>query len=165
MDYRPGIKMLAMPTRESRDRVVEKKLRPMLQGSPVLRRMVAKYRRENILLKDGTSIELATAESPSQRASITVQDLFVDEEDLYSRSGDSSPLEDFKGRTRSYGDFAKIIRACQPKGGRKLVHLDRHHQTGGPAHVLRGGLPCLPVISTSWTWTGSWSPTERRIRA
>lgn len=116
MDYRPGIKMLAMPTRESRDRVVEKKLRPMLQGSPVLRRMVAKYRRENILLKDGTSIELATAESPSQRASITVQDLFVDEEDLYSRSGDSSPLEDFKGRTRSYGDFAKIIRACQPKG-------------------------------------------------
>lgn len=60
--------------------------------------------------------QLATAESPSQRASITVQDLFVDEEDIYSRSGDSSPLEDFKGRTRSYGDFAKIIRACQPKG-------------------------------------------------
>ena len=122
MDYRPGIKMLAMPTRESRDRVVEKKLRPMLQGSPVLRRMVAKYRRENILLKDGTSIELATAESPSQRASITVQDLFVDEEDLYSRSGDSSPLEDFKGRTRSYGDFAKIIRAIsQRRYARKTV--------------------------------------------
>ena len=116
MDYRPGIKMLTMPTRESRDRVVEKKLRPMLQGSPVLRRMVAKYRRENILLRDGTSIELATAESPSQRASITVQDLIVDEEDLYSGGGDSSPLQDFKGRTRSYGDFAKIIRACQPKG-------------------------------------------------
>lgn len=163
MDYRPGIKMLAMPTRESRDRVVEKKLRPMLQGSPVLRRMVAKYRRENILLKDGTSIELATAESPSQRASITVQDLFVDEEDLYSRSGDSSPLEDFKGRTRSYGDFAKIIRACQPKGDESSsIWTGITRQVD---QLMCYEVVCPAVISTSWTWTGSLSPAERRIRA
>lgn len=117
MDYRPGVKMLTMPTREAMSRVAEKKLRPLLQGSPVLRRLVAKYRQANIVLKDGTSIELATAESPSQRASVTVQDLFVDEEDLYGGSGQSSALEDFRGRTRSYGDYAKIARACQIKGG------------------------------------------------
>lgn len=117
MDYRPGVKMLAMPTREAMSRVAEKKLRPLLQGSPALRRLVAKYRQANIVLKDGTSIELATAESPSQRASVTVQDLFLDEEDLYGGSGQSSALEDFRGRTRSYGDYAKIARACQIKGG------------------------------------------------
>jgi phage terminase large subunit GpA-like protein len=116
LDYRPGVKMLTMPTKDSRDRVREKKLEPLLRGSPVLRRLIARYRRESISLRDGTGIELATAESASQRASITVQDLFVDEEDLYAGSGKSSPLEDFKGRTRSYAPWHKIIRVCQPKG-------------------------------------------------
>lgn len=114
MDYRPGVKMLAMPTRDAVGRVVQNKLRPLLQGSPVLRKLVAKYRQASISLKDGASIELANAESPSQRASITVQDLFIDEEDLYA---DSQALEDFRGRVRSYGDYAKIARACQIKGG------------------------------------------------
>lgn len=118
MDYTPGVKMLAMPTADTLSRVVEKKLWPLLQGSPRLRRMVARYRKGRaITLRDGTSIELASAESPGQRASITVQDLFCDEEDLYGGSGQSTALEDFKGRTRSYGDFAKILRVCQPKGG------------------------------------------------
>jgi phage terminase large subunit GpA-like protein len=116
VDYRPGVKMLAMPTKDSRDRVREKKLEPLLRGSPTLRKLIAKFRRESISLKDGTGIELATAESPSQRASITVQDLFLDEEDLYAGSGQSTALEDFKGRTRSYGPLRKIARACQPKG-------------------------------------------------
>lgn len=117
MDYRPGVKMLAMPTREAMARVAEKKLKPLLRGSPALRRLVEKYRLGTISLKDGTSIELANAESPSQRASITVQDLFIDEEDLYGGGGSSQALEDFKGRARSYGDYAKIARACQIKGG------------------------------------------------
>lgn len=117
MVFRPGIKMLTMPTKDSRNRVVEKKLKPLLRGSPALRKLVTKFKQDAILLRDGTSVELATAESPSQRASITIQDLIVDEEDLYSSSGLSNPLEDFKGRTRSYGEWAKIARACQPKGG------------------------------------------------
>lgn len=114
MDYRPGVKMLAMPTRDAMGRVVQNKLKPLLQGSPALRRLVDKFRLATIALKDGTSIELANAESPSQRASITVQDLFIDEEDLYA---DPHALEDFRGRVRSYGDYAKIARACQIKGG------------------------------------------------
>lgn len=117
MDYRPGVKMLSMPTKDTLAKAVDRKLRPLLKGSPVLRHLVAKYKTATILLKDGTAIELATAESPSQRATITVQDLVVDEEDLYVKSGLSKPLEDFKGRTRSYGDYAKIVRACQIKGG------------------------------------------------
>lgn len=117
MDYTPGVKMLVMPTSDAMKRIREKKLEPLLRGSPRLRRLVDKYRMGSIVLRDGTSIELATAESPSQRASITVQDLFLDEEDLYGGSGQSTALEDFKGRTRSYGDFARIMRVCQPKGG------------------------------------------------
>lgn len=117
MDYRPGVKMLAMPTKQALEKVVKRKLLPLLKGSPTLRRLVEKYRTVTILLKDGTAIELASAETPSDRASITVQDLIIDEEDLYSGSGQSNPLEDFKGRTRSYEDYAKIARACQIKGG------------------------------------------------
>lgn len=117
MDCRPGVKMLAMPTKESMERVRDKKLVPLLKGSPRLRKLIAKYRRLAISLNDGTSLELASAESPSHRASITVQDLFLDEEDLYGGSGQSTALDDFRGRTRSYGDFAKILRVCQPKGG------------------------------------------------
>lgn len=46
------------------------------------------------------------------------------------------------------------------QGGRKLVHLDRWTSS---CATRWSALPA--VISTSWTWTGSWSPTERRIRA
>jgi phage terminase large subunit GpA-like protein len=117
MDYRPGVKMLTMPTKDSRDSVREKKLEPLLRGSPTLRKLVSRYRREGIALRDGTGIILATAESPSQRASITVQDLIVDEEDLYGNAGQSNALEDFRGRTRFHGSSRKIVRACQIKGG------------------------------------------------
>lgn len=117
MDYRPGTKMLAMPTRPTMERVVDEKLLPLLKGSPALRKLISKARRESISLSDGTAIILAAAESPSQRASITVQDLFLDEEDLYVSGGHSNALEDFKGRTRSYGPWRKVVRACQPKGG------------------------------------------------
>lgn len=116
MDFRPGTKMLAMPTKDTRDRVKREKLVPLLKGSPTLRRQISKVRTDNIALKNGTNIWLSTAESPAQRASITVQDLFLDEEDLYGASGSGNPVEDFKGRTRSLGGRAKILRISQPKG-------------------------------------------------
>jgi len=116
MDYRPGTKMLSMPTKDTRDRVKKEKLVPLLRGSPVLRRQISKVRTDNIALKNGTNIWLSTAESPSQRASITVQDLYLDEEDLYGTSGSGNPVDDFKGRTRSLGSRAKILRVSQPKG-------------------------------------------------
>lgn len=117
MFYRPGVSMLTMPTKESRQRVLEKKLKPLLMGSPSIRRKVHKIRTDSVLLADGTSVELPTAESPSGRATITVYTLGVDEEDLYGGAGRANPLQDFKGRTRSHEDEAKIARSCQPKGG------------------------------------------------
>ena len=113
MDFRPGTKMLAMPTRETRDRVSKEKLLPLLKGSPVLRRQIGKPRADNIPLKNGSNIWLATAESPGQRASITVQDLFLDEEDIYETA---TAVDDFKGRTRSLDWRAKILRVSQIKG-------------------------------------------------
>ena len=116
MDYRPGTKMLAMPTKETRDRVKKDKLLPLIKASPILRRQLHKARTDNLALKNGANIWLSTAESPSQRASITVQDLYLDEEDLYGASGHGNAVEDFKGRTRSLGARAKILRVSQPKG-------------------------------------------------
>ncbi len=116
MDYRPGTKMLAMPTKDTRDRVKKEKLLPLMKGSPFLRKQMAKDLTDVIQLKNGQNIWLASAESPSQRASITVQDLFLDEEDLYADSGNASAVDDFKGRTRSLGARAKILRVSQPKG-------------------------------------------------
>ncbi|MCL1915684.1 MAG: phage terminase large subunit family protein [Desulfovibrionaceae bacterium] len=116
MDYRPGTKMLAMPTKETRDRVKKDKLLPLLKGSPLLRRQIARERTDNITLKNGTRIWLSTAESPSQRASITVHELFLDEESLYAASGSGNPVEDFEARTRSMGDMSKILRVSQVKG-------------------------------------------------
>lgn len=116
MDYRPGTKMLSMPTKDTRDRVKKEKLVPLLKASPALRRQIARVRTDNIALKNGTNIWLSTAESPSQRASITVQDLYLDEEDLYGTSGSGNPVDDFRGRTRSLGSRAKILRVSQPKG-------------------------------------------------
>lgn len=116
MDFRPGTKMLVMPTRDTRDRVRDEKLYPLLKHSPTLKKLVAKYRRENTSLRDGTNLWLATAESPGHRASITVQDLFLDEEDLYEARGNARPVDDFKGRTRTLMQRKRITRVCQPKG-------------------------------------------------
>jgi phage terminase large subunit GpA-like protein len=116
MDYRPGTKMLVMPTKDTRDRVTKDKLLPLLRGSPLLRRQLLKTRTDNIALKNGTHIFLSTAESPSQRASITVQDLFLDEEDLYGVSGGANAVGEFRARTRSLAGRSKILRVSAPKG-------------------------------------------------
>lgn len=119
---RPGTKMLVMPTKEARDRVAQEKLKPALKGSPALRRLVGKMTQSAVALRDGSSLFLAHAESQSQRASISVQDLFIDEEDLSrAESGGSLPVEDFKGRTRSYGNRRKVMRVSQPKGEQSSI--------------------------------------------
>jgi phage terminase large subunit GpA-like protein len=117
IDRRPGTKMIGMPDDKVLGRVEVEKLRPLLTKSPVLKRLVGKMTNGHIRFKDGSSLYLSSAQSPAQRASITVQDLFLDEEDLYlAAAGRGDPVTDFIERTRSYSFDRKIMRVSKPVG-------------------------------------------------
>lgn len=117
IDRWPGPKMLAMPSDQMVERVETEKLRPLLKSSPALRRNLGKMTSGHIRFIDGSSLFLSSAASPSQRASITVRILLLDEEDLYKiEAGRGLPVEEFKGRTRSYSFSRKIIRVSKPVG-------------------------------------------------
>jgi phage terminase large subunit GpA-like protein len=117
IDRRPGTKMLAMPDDRVSARVEVEKLRPLLKGSPLLNSLVSKMVSGHVRLKEGSSIFLSSAQAPAQRASITVRDLFLDEEDLYAAiAGHGDPVSDFLERTRSYFFGRKIMRVSKPVG-------------------------------------------------
>ena len=117
VDNWPGTKMLAMPSDEMLARVEGEKLKPLLMKSPGLRKHVIKHTASHFRLLDGSSLFLSSAASPSQRASITVKHLFLDEEDQYKiEAGKGLPVEEFKGRTRSYSFSRKIVRVSKPVG-------------------------------------------------
>ncbi|MDL2226558.1 phage terminase large subunit family protein [Deltaproteobacteria bacterium OttesenSCG-928-M10] len=117
VDFWPGTKMLAMPDDETLKRVREDKLLPLLMASPVLKNLTGKATERRICLKDGSSLFLSSSQSPSQRASITVRHLFLDEEDLYQKTaGRGDPVTDFTERTRSYAWGRKIVRVSKPVG-------------------------------------------------
>jgi phage terminase large subunit GpA-like protein len=117
MERRPGTKMLAMPDDKVLSRVEAEKLLPLIRNSPVLRKLVSKSVSGHLRLVDGSSIFLSSAQAPAQRASITVRDLFLDEEDLYVlMSGKGDTVTDFLERTRSYSFGRKIMRVSKPVG-------------------------------------------------
>jgi phage terminase large subunit GpA-like protein len=117
VDRRQGTKMLAMPDDKTLARVSADKLRPLLNGSPALAGLIGKILSGYIQLKDGSNLFLSSAQAPAQRASITVRDLFLDEEDLYAAiAGRGDPVSDFLERTRSYSFDRKIMRVSKPVG-------------------------------------------------
>lgn len=115
---RPGPRMLAMQDDDALGKVAQLKLLPMFRSSPGVRGMLGKVRAQRIGFRDGTSLFLASAQSPGQRASLSVQDLFLDEEALYRQiAGQGVPVAEFKERTRSYAHKRKILRVSKPIGG------------------------------------------------
>ena len=117
MDRRPGTRMLTMPDDKNVARVEAEKLRPLFRGSNLLSSLIADSVAGHVRLKDGSSVILSSAQAPAQRASITVRDLFMDEEDLYlSVSGRGDPVMDFLERTRSYSFRRKVMRVSKPVG-------------------------------------------------
>lgn len=118
VDRRPGPRMLAMPDDDTLDKVCKAKLLPLFKACPPVRSLLAKTTAGMIRFRDGSAIYLASAQSPSDRASISVQDLFLDEEALYRQvAGQGVPLIDFKERTNSYGRKSKVLRGSKPVGG------------------------------------------------
>jgi len=118
VDMRPAPRMLAMPDDETLGKAAETKLLPLLRACAPTRRLLGRDRAGLVEFQDGTNLFLSSAQSPSQRATISVRDLFLDEEDLYkSIQGKGDPVLDFLERTRSYAGLRKILRVSKPVGG------------------------------------------------
>ena len=79
VDMRPGPRMLAMQDDDTISKVMTAKLLPLLKASPAIRGKLGKVRSSHVTFHDGTGLFLASAMSPGQRASISIQDLFLDE--------------------------------------------------------------------------------------
>lgn len=141
--YRPAPRMLAMPDDETMNRVTEAKLRPMFRKTKPVREILGKSKGSVQGFLNGTALYLSSAASNAQRASISVQDLFLDEEDLFrATGGHGDPVTDFRERTRQYPHTAKIMRISKPIGDeekstiwRSLEQCDevRHFQVICPA--------------------------------
>lgn len=115
---RPGPRMLAMQDDESLAKVVSNKLLPMFRASRPVRDMLSRVRIGQISFRDSTAIFLASAQSQNARASISIQDLMLDEEALYRQiAGQGVPALEFLERTRSYSRTRKVLRESKPIGG------------------------------------------------
>ncbi len=118
VDRRPGPKMLAMPDDLTLSRVSQFKLLPSIKACAATRAKLTKATQDTFVFSDGSVLYLSSAQSPSQRASISVMDLFLDEEDLYKTiAGQGDPVTDFKERLTSYKGMCKLFRVCKPVGG------------------------------------------------
>lgn len=117
IDMRPGPRMLAMPDDETLDRIHEAKLKPIIRSCAPVRALLAKIKAGRVNFRDGTKLYLSSAQSPGQRASLPIQDLFLDEEDLYKQlAGKGVPVLDFLERQRSYSHKRKTFRGSKPVG-------------------------------------------------
>lgn len=118
VDRRPGPKMLAMPDDLTLSRISQFKLLPSIKACAAIRPKLVKATQDTFVFEDGSVLYLSSAQSPSQRASISVMDLFLDEEDLYKTiAGQGDPVTDFKERLTSYAGMSKLFRVCKPIGG------------------------------------------------
>lgn len=117
---RPGPRMLSMPDDDAISKMLESKLRPMFRRSAAIRRLVRKIKTSGAVgvhFRDSTVLHLVGAQSQSQRASISIMDLFMDEEDLYKQfKGAGVPVVDLLERTRQYANKRKILRVSKPIG-------------------------------------------------
>ena len=148
VDMRPGPRMLAMQDDDTISKVMTAKLLPLLKASPAIRGKLGKVRSSHVTFHDGTGLFLASAMSPGQRASISIQDLFLDEEALYKQiSGQGVPVAEFIERTRSYSDKRKILRVSKPIGGEESSILLALMASGqnGQSFAFNGYLPVKPA--------------------
>ena len=118
IDRRPGNRMLAMPDDLTLSRVSQYKLLPSIKACRPARDKLVKATLDTFTFADGSVMFLSSAQSPSQRASVSIRDLFLDEETLYKViAGQGDPVTDFLERTTSYQGMRKIMRVAKPVGG------------------------------------------------
>lgn len=117
MEHHPGPKMIVMPDEDTLARAVQKKLLPRMRGSASLRRLLHRDTRNGVELSDGSTLFLASAQSPSQRASVSIMHMFMDEVDLYRQiAGQGAPVYELRERTISYSHKRKLLLISKPMG-------------------------------------------------
>jgi phage terminase large subunit GpA-like protein len=117
VDRRPGPKMLAMDNEGNLGKVADNKLVPNFKASPVLRSKLVSKKSTEMRFRDGSVCYLAAASSASQRASVSVRDLFMDEPDLYEAQEEKAhPVDELLERTTSFSDSRKVLMISKPLG-------------------------------------------------
>ncbi len=143
---RRGTKMMSMPDDVAMDRVREDKLTKSIAVAPKMKPFLRASTRVKMGFSTGDNLYFASARSASDRASITVRDLFGDELDLYVHlPNQTDPEIDFEERTESYGDRAKVFWISKPVGGkttsrilRKIEVCDENRTWEAECPVCRG---------------------------
>lgn len=117
-----GPRMLAMPDETTMERVVEAKLRPLFRKTRPVRAKLKKIKASRVDFNDSTKLYLASAAAQQQRATVSIEKLFLDEEALFRKiTGQGVPVEDFLERTRSYQHTHKVLRVSKPVGGEECT--------------------------------------------
>ena len=115
--YRIAQRMLAMPDDETLTRVRDAKLLKMFRATRPVREVLGKLKGGIIGFQDSSQLFLSSAASSSQRASVSIQDLFLDEESLFRQyAGHGDPVTDFLERCRQYARTYKVMRISKPVG-------------------------------------------------
>ena len=80
----PSPAMVVYPSDKLGESISENRIKPMLKGSPALRRLFKEFRSQKLELQfDGMYLTISGANSPSSLASKAVKYLFLDEVDKY----------------------------------------------------------------------------------
>lgn len=139
--HEPDPVMLTLPTEKKGRQIVGRRLIPMFRETRVLRQLLVGDAEElqlgQIILRNGFSLVLAWAGSPTSLASDPIRVCINDEVEKYpTTSGkESDPVSLARDRTRVYGDQRLVVNTSTPttEGGMitrlwksATIHLDYH---------------------------------------
>ena len=113
----PAPTLAVYPSDELGERVVKKRIRPMIYASPPLRqRYRASESSTSELFFEGMSITVTGSGSPSQLASFAIRNLFLDEVDKYpgATKKESDPISLARERTKTFRNNRKIYITSTP---------------------------------------------------
>ena len=113
----PAPTLAVYPSDELGERVVKKRIRPMIYASPPLRqRFRASESSTSELFFEGMSITVTGSGSPSQLASFAIRNLFLDEVDKYpgATKKESDPISLARERTKTFRNNRKIYITSTP---------------------------------------------------
>ncbi|HEY4360088.1 MAG TPA: terminase gpA endonuclease subunit [Bryobacteraceae bacterium] len=116
----PGPVLLVEPKEQDAMAFSKKRLKPMIEASPLLRQIIRKdVKRDNTILSmdfPGGNFTAVSALVPGNLAGRTIRYLLCDETDKYEVSAGNAgdPISLAKGRTTNFGSLRKIVQVCSP---------------------------------------------------
>ncbi len=101
----PSPTMIVYPSDKLGESISENRIKPMLKGSPALRRLFKEIRSQKLELQfDGMYLTISGANSPSSLASKAIKYLFLDEVDKYPGASkkEADPISLAKERVKTF---------------------------------------------------------------